>query len=319
MIVQDGSTGPGRHLRSKHLAISVLAAALFGLTFPVAAQTAPSSQKPSASSPKRDVEVVGERIKEKPPTSVQQGLLSKDALQSRTTYDQSEQMARCAARRPVAKLRAIIDGVVNSAPQRAAVVDMLRSTITCNAQPGIISDLAPVTGGISGVSGGADGGPNDSGTAGNLFEKFRSQGGASIYDRGAILIEALRTYAPDLSLTRDETLDPVVQQRFNLREGPLNRMREPADYKYFEIAVCMVRMQPELSVVLLDYKGNKRESTDTQSRLINGARRCVGNAKRVKVDATQFRLYIADAVYRWVVAARGVDTLIVQPQTTAAR
>lgn len=295
--------------------------ALLGLAPPALAQSTSSQgdSSSSAQSSKRDVEVIGKRLQEKQPTTVRQGVPPAAALQNRTIYDQSEQMARCAVNRPVDKIRAVVDGVVNSAPQRAAVVDMLRSTITCNAQPGIIADLTPVSGGISGVAGGADGGSSDGGTAGNLFEKFRSQGGTSIYDRGAILIEAIRAYAPDISLTKEETLDASVQQRFNEREGPRNRFREPADYRYFEIAVCMVRMQPELSVMLLDFKANKRESSDIQSRLINGARRCVGNAKTVKVDATQFRLYIADALYRWVVAARGVDTLIVARQTAATK
>ncbi|WP_221364127.1 hypothetical protein [Sphingomonas jinjuensis] len=42
--------------------------------------------------------------------------------------------------------------------------------------------------------------------------------------------------------------------------------------------------------------------------------RCGGNnARRVYFDPTHFRLFIADALYRWLVAAQGVDTLIPAP------
>ncbi len=103
----------------------------------------------------------------------------------------------------------------------------------------------------------------------------------------------------------------MVQARFDKRELPRNRFRLPADYKYFEVAVCIVRVAPELSVRLAK---SERAATlgDIQSALIDSARACVGDAREVKVDATEFRIYIADAVYRWAVAAKGVESLIPQ-------
>jgi hypothetical protein len=73
--------------------------------------------------------------------------------------------------------------------------------------------------------------------------------------------------------------------------------------------VCMVRVEPRLAVMLAKTEGAAR-ANDLQAALIDRARICVGNARRVRVDATEFRLYIADAVYRWAVAAKGVETLI---------
>ncbi len=135
--------------------------------------------------------------------------------------------------------------------------------------------------------------------------------GYSIYDRGAFLIEAIRTYAPDLKLTRRETGDLAVQSRFNLREVPRNRFRLPVDYRYFETAVCAVRLQPTLSVALVRTPhAQTRKVNRIESAIVDGSRICFGNAKKVFFDPTQFRIYIADAVYRWAVAARGVDSLI---------
>jgi hypothetical protein len=135
--------------------------------------------------------------------------------------------------------------------------------------------------------------------------------GYSIYDRGAFLIEAIRTYAPDLKLTRRETGDLAVQSRFNLREVPRNRFRLPVDYRYFETAVCAVRLQPTLSVALVRTPHAQAKKVNRiESAIVDGSRVCFGNAKKVFFDPTQFRIYIADAVYRWAVAARGVDSLI---------
>jgi hypothetical protein len=100
-----------------------------------------------------------------------------------------------------------------------------------------------------------------------------------------------------------------VQARFNAREVPLARFRLPVDRRYFEAAICFVRMEPALAVQLV-----KVERTQSINRLaaaiVNRARPCIGNADRVYFDATQFRFYIADALYRWAVAARGTASLV---------
>ncbi|HEX8556325.1 MAG TPA: hypothetical protein VF695_16610 [Sphingomonas sp.] len=133
--------------------------------------------------------------------------------------------------------------------------------------------------------------------------------GHSIYDRGAYTVQVIKRFAPDLTLTTEQTNDPHVQARFNAREVGRNRFCLPPDYRYFEVATCMVRVEPRLSVRLALTDGSARFG-DVQAALIDRARVCVGGSRRVEVDPTQFRLYIADAVYRWTVAARGVDSLI---------
>ncbi len=37
---------------------------------------------------------------------------------------------------------------------------------------------------------------------------------------------------------------------------------------------------------------------------------CIGGAKTVRVDASQLRAYTAEAVYSWIVAAKGAASLV---------
>lgn len=51
-------------------------------------------------------------------------------------------------------------------------------------------------------------------------------------------------------------------------------------------------------------------STRIQLTMYAQAPHCIGHAKEVKADPLLFRMYIADSVYRWVVAARNIESLI---------
>lgn len=129
-------------------------------------------------------------------------------------------------------------------------------------------------------------------------------------DRGGLYLLALARYAPDLALTKAQTSDPVIQKRFDRREIPLLAKRLPVDRRFFEAAICLVRLQPELSVKLVQPTTQFASYGRIEAAIVNGAKPCTGNARRVYFDPTQFRYFIADAVYRWTIAARGIDTLI---------
>jgi len=143
--------------------------------------------------------------------------------------------------------------------------------------------------------------------------------GTSMFDRGALLEYALERYAPDLSLTAADTHDPLVRQRFNEREVPRNQWRWPADYRHFEIALCMVRKAPELSVRLIESPINSELQGRLQAAIIGIGRTCLGSPKKVIVDGAQFRMWIGDAVWRWVEAARGVESLIPLPEGSGSQ
>jgi len=129
------------------------------------------------------------------------------------------------------------------------------------------------------------------------------------YDRAAILRRAIRKYAPDLSLTVEQVNDPAVQARLDAREVPLNRYRRGDDKLLFEISICMVRLRPEQAVQLTMTDDRLAQNSLTDA-VISGANECIGGAKQLDVGQDMFRAYISDAVYRWVVATRNVDSLL---------
>jgi hypothetical protein len=130
------------------------------------------------------------------------------------------------------------------------------------------------------------------------------------YDVGALTIEVLKRFAPELTLTVTQTGDPSVQARLNAREIPLAKFRLAIDRRYFEAAICFVRVQPVLSVKLAKTDGPLDAVRRLEAAIVNRGKVCVGDVKRVYFDGTQFRFYIADAVYRWSVAAQGRNSLI---------
>lgn len=288
--------------------VIIIAAAFFSLAGNAAAQQRPTPQSTNRPEPEAEpdeVVVEGYRQRSDIETSVANSA-AVSAARNRQRYEYSERIARCAARNRLTsfqRLRAVVDGEFNTPTHRLAQDRLKRIYIACSESVTLLSfsagpqsDLAiaaALGGDMTGITGETDTAPL----------------GRSIYDRGAFTAEALKMFEPGLRLTRAQTTDRAVQSRFNLREMPRNRFRLPLDRRYFEVAVCMVRVEPRLSVRLAMSEGPARLA-DVQAALIDRARICVGDAKQVQVDPTEFRLYIADAVYRWAVAARGVESLI---------
>jgi hypothetical protein len=190
-------------------------------------------------------------------------------------------------RRPanLALLRRVLDVQTNSSTQLEAQRLLLGAHATCTQRPDLTLSM---------------------GANAALSKSFDT----SYYDRGALFIEAINVFAPQYRLTPQQTADPAVQRRFDAREVPLARFRLPADRKYFEMAVCLVRLQPELASRLVSADVNRDAISRLEAAIVNRARVCTGNARRVYFDPSQFRFYIADALYRWIVAAQGVTSLI---------
>lgn len=134
------------------------------------------------------------------------------------------------------------------------------------------------------------------------------------YDRGAIYEQVLRTYAPDLRLSRSNTFDIATRARFREREEARNAGRTSSAYDYFFIAACMVQVRPEFALALLrEDPGSARENRLRALMMVDGAP-CMGKTAaqldRIEVDATQFRAFVAEAVYAWAVAVRRTGTLL---------
>lgn len=291
--------------------LGLVALLAIGLTCPVFAQSqaprAPANLPPDA----LPDDVVVEGYRERPDIQTHAKVpVAVSTTRNRQTYEHSEQLAKCAARSKLSdlkRLRAVVDGEFNTATMLLAQDRLKRIYVSCSEGAGILENTKAPQSDMEQAA--LFDGQTDFLSRAGSFAADAAPLGYSIYDRGAFTIQALKLFAPDLKLTRAETGDPQVQSRFNLREVPRNRLRLREDYDYFAIAVCMVRVEPRLSVRLAMSDGSARFG-DVQAALIDRARICVGGAKNVQVDPTQFRLYIADAVYRWAVAARGVDSLI---------
>lgn len=208
--------------------------------------------------------------------------------------------ARCMKKPDLGLLHAIIDGVPNSPSSKTALDRIIRSHQGC--YPGYPSPApdAPYLGDCNPrrVEDSVD----------NRMPTLLSC--AAVYDRGALMEAAIARYAPDFSLTAEEVNDPAVQARLDTREIPRNRYRLPADRHYFEAAICMVRLQPDLATDLVQNYGDAGFQAQIGQLILVRAKQCVGSPKHIKVEPGQFAIYVTDAAYRWEIAARGVDSLL---------
>jgi hypothetical protein len=275
-------------LRSGVTAFVLVAATGAGGTLPAGAQTASpviAQQQP------RSPEIVVEAARDPGgPLPTETKANAPSPVRARFVAGKSEQFIRCLRASP-AELRSVVDADPGSPGQVYALDKFIRAHQTCYSEfPGAPLPSAPFFGECN---------PYDVGEGVRYCRSY--------YDRGALTRLAMRLYAPDLALTPAMWSDPVVQARFNQLETARNARRQIADYRYFETAVCIVRVEPERSLALA--RSTDNPMTTTRS-LLNRARVCVGNAKKVRVDPSQFREYIADAVYRWALAAKARTSLI---------
>ena len=217
--------------------------------------------------------------KDKLPTRIT--LNYQTALGSKISYERSEMFAKCVGTFDPVMLSKVIDGPPGTSSAHFAQGWIIVTNRAC--YPGY-------------PSGSADG-------------DIRLKGTSKL-DRGAILEAALRLYAPDAALTLAETEDLVVRRRFNRTESRRNRFRLKSDLDALLFSACLVRVQPELTTRLVrSSPGSDLESGLEQAILIQG-RDCLGTTKAVTIDPTMLRVYLVDAFYRWVVAARGIPSLL---------
>lgn len=130
------------------------------------------------------------------------------------------------------------------------------------------------------------------------------------FDRGALFERTLLEIVGDLRLTRGNTFDPAVLRRFAERESARNLGRDMNDRRFFETVACMVQILPEQGVAMLLSAPASPRAEEARRLLIGYGAPCVGFAKDVRADPDQFRAYVAEAVYSWLAAARGTDSLV---------
>ncbi|KQR81392.1 hypothetical protein ASG07_13265 [Sphingomonas sp. Leaf343] len=203
------------------------------------------------------------------------------ATHNRIQYERAREFAKCARETGSAWLRKVVDGEPNSAQATFAQGWIVLKNRVC--YPGFPSQSA----------------------APDVADFGRSS-----LDRAALLEEVFKTHAPDAALTIADTHDPEVRERFRNREIPRNRLRIGGDREALVLTSCLVREQPELATRLIrSAPGSALGQGLTQAMLVEG-RACLGENRKIVIDPTNFRAYVLDAFYRWVVAARNVASLI---------
>ncbi|NIJ09199.1 hypothetical protein FHS31_002831 [Sphingomonas vulcanisoli] len=241
-------------------------------------------------------------------------------LEAQRNMSQAQIFTKC-AKPDAATLRTILEGPPNDAHTISAQGDFVERHITCHllyAGAGGETSLGPtIQGRMIGSS------ATDLNSSGNTSDQRigventvhpdrqeLARGLQGLYDRGALRDYAIATYAPDISLTKSQTHDDAVVSRFMAIEQGRNRFRDSTDLDYFKTAVCMVHAEPGIASRIAHTKPNSAESNSLGYTLLSRARGCVPGAKRIQVEPNQFRIYVVEALYRWVEAARGVDSLI---------
>ena len=254
----------------------------FAIAAPALAQApAPAEQ---------EIVVVGEVPIADLPTHERPG--ANESTESRTLGTDSAFFVRCSGLPPRAKdLRNILDrGPRDTIAEKALHKYVIRHT-------GCFRDIAPfLPPAPSPYYGECN--PQAHGTCRNTF------------DRGALYEAALAKYAADYRLGRHQTFDKAARARFIAREKARNHLRFSSDQAFFDAVSCFVQVSPEYAQALLAAKPRSAAETRARQYLIGYGSPCVGGAKTVSVGAAQFRAYTAEALYEWIVAAKGVATLV---------
>lgn len=276
--------------------LTAAAASLFAFPTASAARGGPIGQdqdKATQSAAGPDVVVNGHRLKNGLPEVL--NVNGADAQGRRHHQARAEQFAKCMMFFDPDLLRKAIDGPVHQSSTVFALGRLIQINFGCYRDQEVVppreaAELGDCNAATTNYATGA--------------KECRAP-----YDRAAIIRRVISKYAGPLKLTSLQTNDPAVQARFNAREPARNRLRQHDDMLMFEIAVCMVRIAPKDSVALVEETSTK-EQYWLEDDIVHKARVCIGGAKQLGIDPAEFRDYVTDAVYRWIVAARDVETLV---------
>ncbi|WP_322964334.1 hypothetical protein [Sphingomonas fuzhouensis] len=254
-----------------------------------AGQEKPKTENSGKTGQSGDIVVQGNNDRKAPPPPGINKIITGQSFAM--VASRSASFAKCAKNIDAQMLGPLIDGDMNSAPQTYALDRIIRANSSC------YSDLPYANA------------PPQLGEC-NPVVQAEIVTCRNLYDRGALLEEAMARYAPDATLTEAEVNDPVIQQRLNVREAGRNARRIPTDRLLFQIGICMTRLRPDLVTRLVQAHGDPALQERLTLMVLDKARPCVGNAKKVTMEPVQLRYYLDDAFYRWVVAARDVGTLL---------
>lgn len=273
-----------------------------------------SQVKPLASDHKKtseeapDIIVTGVRDSPYPVKVESEGGMAGAAVVARGAAADARLFARCIKAGDAKSLRDLADGLPNGGVRAAALDRIVRDHKAC--YPGYVDtpmgagpsygechmrgEFVPVMDPLKGVVAAVP--------INTVCQAF--------YDRGALIEKVLEVYAPDLTFTTAQLMDAGVLARFHAREDRFDKRRSKGERVYAAVAACLVAVHPELALQYPKSVVNGEAEAKLRNALIGTTPQCVGGAKKVSVDPSEFRVFIADAIYSWAVALRGGDSLI---------
>ena len=242
----------------------------------------------------REVVVEAERL---PPTNAPPppGIaIQPDRLTNRILDEKAQMFVRCARFFPVKLLHRVIDGKPNSPGPLFAMDGFIRANMAC--WPDLPRSPIPA--------------PPDLASCWPATTSMGLPVCRSVYDRGAVLEEAIARFAPDAELTTRQVDDPAVQARLEAMEANRLSLAYPDERLRARALQCLVRSEPENTTRMVRAHGHPALQTQYVYRILDQGRHCLGRQGAIEVEPLYFRYALTDAFYRWVVAARGVDTLL---------
>ncbi|MCD2324076.1 hypothetical protein LQ953_08640 [Sphingomonas sp. IC-56] len=254
---------------------------------PVTVATPVSAQQSDAKS-SADVVVTGKKQREE---------RTAGAVTALDEY--SVRFARCAKKVDIRLLHKIIDGEPYSSPSQYALDRAIRTNMGCYMGYHTPGSPEPYYGVCNAID--------------NHAYRFRLPVCRAPYDRAALVAEAIARYAPDVRLTKTQTMNVQVQARLGAREKQRNRLRPLTERQYVAVTLCMVGNAPEAAADLVHNNRSSKLQKSAADRLIEETSECTGDAKELKIDRVEFRNYVVDAFYSWLVAARNVPSLLPLP------
>lgn len=242
---------------------------------------ATDAARPAGSS--RDVVVTGVRNRRYPVEVHTTERDGGDASLERQQVEEARFFSRCVSQKDGRLLRGVVDAPAGSEVHAAAFEALVAAHSAC--YPGFHPVMAW--------------------TRRNSQETF--------FDQGAMVEQALRLYAPGFVPTAAQTRDPAVLARLQSRQGRFEPSRSAAERRLSRLSICLVASHPETAAELLRSAVNGSGEARLAAALVGTAPACLGGVRQVSINPAALRALTADALYAWVVAARGVDSPIPSP------
>ncbi len=282
-----------------HLAVCLSLAVFALLTAPIdAAQTVANSGTPQRAKDKASPDIVVEGVLDGHyPIRVQNNLGSGfDTVTSRQAASDAKFFSQCVKGDDNKALQELIDGQPNREGRAAALDWIIRGHKAC--YPGYTEHFSMIN-----VHSYGDCNPRVS-----IAQPQASPICQSMYDRGALIEKVLATYAADIQINTDDLFRSEVIARFKRREDKFDRTRSRQERVYVKVVSCLVARNPSVALAYERSPAGSENETKLGRSLIGTASECVGRAQQVRVDPSQFRIYLGDAIYSWILALRGVDS-----------